>query len=77
MSFAKRRYDPIPKKPQTVRGLTLTDEIVSHPLLGKFRRTHVYRIPPFGEHYLGEFSIGIGISNGQIREPREILEEIK
>ena len=64
-------------KPITVEGITLNDDFVWHPQLGQFRRTGERRIPLYGEHYLGDLSVGICLAGTEIRTPHEILEEVK
>jgi hypothetical protein len=72
-----RNAPPTPKKTTIVEGVTLSDDFVTHPQLGVFRRTGERRVPLFGEYYLGDFSIGIGMAGTEIHNPHEILEEVK
>ena len=63
--------------PVIIEGISLSDDFVSHPLLGEFRRSTIRRAPLPGEYYLGDFSIGICLCGGDVRSEHEILELVK
>jgi hypothetical protein len=54
--------------------VTVEGTFITHPLLGRFKRTFVRRVPNVGEYYLGTRAGGICCAKQPDSFPHEILE---